>query len=415
MKQIAVIGLGYIGLPTAILAAKSGYDVLGFDVDESKICKIKNGDPSIIEPQIKENLLDVLSSEKFEVSSILKPADCFIVAVPTPFKEGKKADLSFVFSAAKSIAKVLKKDDLIILESTIPVGTTELVAEFLERESGLVAKKDFLVAHCPERVLPGRIFYELVKNDRVVGGIDQESCNAAKKFYAAFVEGDIHTTDDKTAEMVKLVENSSRDVQIAFANQVAAMARDAKIDPYEVINLANRHPRVKILNPGCGVGGHCIAVDPWFLIESFPKSTTLLQSARDVNDLRPREIINEVSKLVEKIKQEKNILKVKVLVLGLTFKPGVDDLRESPALKIAKDLNLQKDVDLFACEPNVTSEKISHLGFLSTALNEGLKNCDLIVSLVLHKEFKNIPLNIIQSKLIIDTCGLIHELERGKE
>ena len=310
MKQVVIVGLGYIGLPTSILSAQSGYEVLGFDIDENKVLKIQNGDPTIVEPEINGRLLNVLKQKTFKAASKLQQADCFVIAVPTPFKEEKVADLSHVFDAAKSVANVLRKGNLVILESTIPVGTTQKVASFLEKESGFKTGVDFFVAYCPERVLPGKIFQELVSNDRVIGGINQNSAKLAKDFYSAFVEGELYLTDDKTAEMVKLVENSSRDVQIAFANDVASMAKNVGIDPYKLIELTNKHPRVNVLKPGCGVGGHCIAVDPWFLIESFPQETKLLQTARFINDARPNEIVGQV--LIESKKFKKKGRKPKV-------------------------------------------------------------------------------------------------------
>ena len=290
MKTISIVGLGYIGLPTGIVAALSGYKVFGFDIDSKKVESINSGDPLILEKGIKEKLTTVLKKNSFKSFDSLQSADCFIISVPTPFLKqdinitDKKADLSYVFDASKNIASVLKKGDLVILESTVPVGTTLKVAEFLEKESGLISSKDFFVAHCPERVLPGRIFEELVFNDRIVGGVCKESGLLAKEFYSKFVDGYIYITDHKTAEMVKLVENSHRDVNIAFANEVSSMAKKSNIDPFKVIELANKHPRVNILNPGCGVGGHCIAVDPWFLIQTFPKDSQSIKTARIIND-----------------------------------------------------------------------------------------------------------------------------------
>ena len=272
MKKVSIVGLGYIGLPTAIIAAEHGFLVLGFDIDENKVDKINQGEETIVEPEVAAKLTHVISKETFKATKKLEAADYFIIAVPTPFS--KKADLSYVFNAAKEIAKVLQKGNLVILESTVPVNTTIKLAEFLGKNSGL-KKEDFFVAYCPERVLPGKIFKELIANDRVIGGINDESKELARSFYKSFVKGKIYLTDTKTAEMVKLVENSSRDVQIAFANQVAAMCEEVNINPFEVIDIANKHPRVNVLKPGCGVGGHCIAVDPWFLIESFSKNSTL--------------------------------------------------------------------------------------------------------------------------------------------
>jgi UDP-N-acetyl-D-mannosaminuronic acid dehydrogenase len=413
MEKISIVGLGYIGLPTAILAAQNGYQVFGFDVDQEKIDKINFGDPTIVEPEITERLLAVIASKKFKAHSQLQEADCFVVAVPTPFiknTDPKEADLSFVFAAAKNIAKVLEPNNLVILESTIPVGATEQMSKILEQESGLKLGVDFFVAHCPERVLPGRVFYELVNNDRVIGGMCEHSAQRAKDFYSKFVKGKLFLTDDKTAEMVKLVENSSRDVQIAFANSVAAMAQKVGINPWNVIELANRHPRVNILNPGCGVGGHCIAVDPWFLVQTFPDETKLLSTARVVNDQKPFKVIKDVLKECECLKT-KGIKTPKVLALGLTFKPDIDDMRESPSLKIAQELNAKKEeLELLICEPNMQNFDLQKLGFSNTLdLTNGLDQADIVLILVKHKEFMQINNLNLNNKIIIDTCGLVRD------
>ncbi|MFA5074623.1 MAG: nucleotide sugar dehydrogenase [Candidatus Babeliales bacterium] len=413
MKQISVVGLGYIGLPTAILSAQSGYKVFGFDTNKQKIDEINLGITPILESGINQRLFSVIRDKSFQVFYELQPADCFIIAVPTPFEqESKKADLSYVFDAGSRIAKKLKHGDLVILESTVPVGTTAKLSNMLQNISGLTLGLDFFVAHCPERVLPGKIFQELVENDRVIGGTCHYACQLAKNFYSKITKGYLYLTDDKTAEMVKLVENSSRDVQIAFANTVDLMCKQAGINSNQVIEIANKHPRVKILNPGCGVGGHCIAVDPWFLIESFPEVTKFLKQARDVNDKKPYFVIDSVLKKVANLK-EKNILIPKVLALGLTFKPDVDDIRESPALKIVKKLNIKKDVlELAVCEPNVNTSILQKLGFNKILkLQDGVKWADLILILVDHSEFALIKKFELKNKEIIDTCGLIYKLD----
>ena len=419
MKHVCVVGLGYIGLPTAILAAQHGYQVLGFDVDSEKVKKINEGDPTILEPGIVQNLYQVLNNKKFYASNVLSDADCFLIAVPTPFKKEekidqiKKADLSYVFDACKKISKVLRPGNLVILESTVPVGTTAKMAKFLEQESGLKLGLDFFVAHCPERVLPGKIFQELVNNDRVIGGVCQKSGQLSKDFYSKFVKGLLYLTDDKSAEMVKLVENSSRDVQIAFANQVEAMCMQAGIDANSVIKLANRHPRVNILSPTCGVGGHCIAVDPWFLIESFPKQSQLLQTARVINNQKPLDVIDIILKKVEILK-EKNVVRPKVFILGLTFKPDVDDMRESPALKIAQELKTNKNIEIAVCEPNVEKESLFNLGFDNyKELSEGAFWADIIVILVKHTTFFALRSLTVDQKIIVDTCGLMREVNKG--
>ncbi len=405
MKKVCVMGLGYIGLPTAIVSAESGFETLGFDIDESRVKKIKNYDPVIKEAEIGTRLESALKFFGLRVESRIELADCFIVAVPTPFYEDKTPDLSYVFNACDILATVLKAGDLVLIESTVPVGTTELCAKKIEDKTGLIAGKDFYIAHCPERVLPGRIFYEIVNNSRIIGGINKESVNVAKEFYQKFVYSELYLTNASTAEMVKLVENSSRDVAIAFANQVADMAKSVGLSPYEVIELANKHPRVKILNPSCGVGGHCIAVDPWFLIKQFTESTQLLKSARDINDNRPEQVISEIKDFV------KNLKIPKILCLGLTYKQDTDDLRESPALYIARQLSKLKDYQVSVCDPLVSEQALPELNFINldaTNCAQILSSYDLIVCLVSHKEFKILRNFISNSANILDFCGLMH-------
>ena len=411
MKRVSVVGLGYIGLPTAILASQAGYDVYGFDINDEKVKKINSGDPVIFEPEISERLWKALRAGNFKAVSDLQYADCFIISVPTPFKENKTADLRHVFHAGEIIAKRLMPGNLIILESTVPVGTTEKLALFLEEISGLKLGIDFFLAFCPERVLPGKIFKELVENDRIVGGMCQYSCDLAYKFYSKFVTGFIHITDDKTAEMVKLIENASRDVQIAYANQVAAMCAAANIDPYNVIELANKHPRVKILSPTCGVGGHCIAVDPWFLIESFPEETELLKAARKINDQKPNIIISRVLDKVDELRLL-GANKPKILALGLAFKPDVDDIRQSPALYIAQALNQKNDIlELHTYDNNINKDDFGKNGLKYFAdLWQAIKWADIILILVKHKEFTLLREDAFGSKVVIDTCGLFYEV-----
>lgn len=411
MKRISVVGLGYIGLPTAIVAAQAGYEVFGFDANQDKIDKINSGDSTIFEPEISDRLWNVLSKATFKAYKDLQYADCFLIAVPTPFNADKTADLSHVYSASEVVAQRIMRGNLVILESTVPVGTTEAVAAKIEEVSGLRLGVDFFVAYCPERVLPGKIFKELVDNDRVIGGTCQRACELARLFYSKFVKGFLHITDDKTAEMVKLVENSSRDVQIAFANQVAAMSVAAGIDPFQVIELANRHPRVKILSPGCGVGGHCIAIDPYFLIEKFPQESRLLQAAREVNEQRPAYVVDKVLAKVQELK-DLGVTRPNVLALGLTFKADVDDIRESPALKIA--LNLREraaELDFYAYDHNVSKETYQRLGLeFIHDLWKSIKLADIVVVLVKHKEFHFIREEVFERKIVIDPCGLLHDI-----
>ena len=429
MNKISILGLGYIGLPTALIAATHNFEVTGFDTDPKKIFYLKAGLCPIIEPGLQELLSQTRVSQapvsqapvsqarankKFHVSNKLQPADCFIIAVPTPITRDtsvrdKKVDLSYVLAATRSIAKKLAHGNLILLESTVPVGTTQKLAKLLEQETGLKASKDFYLAHCPERVLPGRIIKELVENDRIIGGICQRSSQLATEFYKTFVTGDCYQTDDKSAEMVKLVENSSRDVQIAFANQVAGMCEQADIDPFKVIELANKHPRVNLLKPGCGVGGHCIAVDPWFLIEGFPEQTKLLKTARETNDSKPGQVIEDVIRQASALAIAKK-QKPTVLALGLTFKPDVDDMRESPALQIAQKLAKQNGLNLLVCEPNIEQKKLSTLGFTNiVTIENGLEQADIVLALVPHTPFKKIDQSNLRNKIVIDPCGLFEK------
>ncbi len=409
MKKICIIGLGYIGLPTAVVAAEHGFDVIGYDVDAKRVERINNFDPVIDEPEVYERLKPLVESKKLQATTTIEAADCFVIAVPTPFKEEKKADLSYVFHATKALIPVLKNGDVVIIESTIPVGTTDQCAQLLEQETGMKAGKDFFVAHCPERVLPGKIFFELVYNARIIGGINKESMNQAKLFYKKFVKGSLYLTNATAAEMVKLVENSSRDVAIAFANQVASMAYSIGLDPFEIIELANKHPRVKLLNPSCGVGGHCIAVDPWFLIETFPEQSKLLRAARIINDEKPHQVVACVELWVEEFKKN-NGKKPTVLALGLTFKADVNDLRESPALEIAHALAQKDDISLLLCEPHVETAIVqTRINKPHVALHDGIQDADIIVCLVHHTQFKTLDRDTLKSKKILDFCGLFYQ------
>lgn len=408
-KKVAVLGLGYIGLPTSLVMAQAGLEVLGIDVDQARVDAINAGDPVIQEPETFEKLQIVRGAGTFRASTHLEAADYFIIAVPTPFLADKKADLSYVFAASDAIASVLTAGNTVVLESTVPVGTTKELANRLEQKTGMKAGTDFFVAHCPERVLPGKIFYELVYNARIVGGIDQVSMRKAQDLYEQFVEGSLYLTDATTAEMVKLVENSSRDVEIAFAHQVAAMAASVGLNPYEVIELANKHPRVDILQPSCGVGGHCIAVDPWFLVETFPHESRLLKMAREVNDARPHEIVATLRGAVAEW-QKKHGRKPVVLSLGLTYKPNVDDMRESPSLAIAKILSADPTLDLLVAEPHINKKKLETLfGDRIVSLQDGVERADIIVYLVAHTRFRVLDEKLLAGKQVFDFCGIRHE------
>lgn len=404
-KKVSVLGLGYIGLPTAVLCADAGFSVFGFDIDAERVEAINSGDPVIQETDLTEKLMIALGTGRFVASTTLHSADYYIIAVPTPFKENKKADLRYVMAAAESISHVLKQGNTVILESTVPVGTTALVAQFLQDKTGLVPGKDFYLAYCPERVLPGQILKELVENDRVIGGYDTSSLPTVQAFYAAFVTGQIYLTNATSAEMVKLIENSSRDVQIAFAHQVASMAYAQGLDPYEIIALANKHPRVNILNPTCGVGGHCIAVDPWFLIESFGAQTALLQAARMVNDTRPFEVVEQIFKAV-RAWQAEHSRACTVLLMGQTYKPDVDDMRESPAVRIADTVREHKAIRMLVCEPYLNNKTVALYGDAAVSIQEGLEQADMVVFLVAHTRFKVIDQKLLAGKRVLDFCGI---------
>ena len=407
MSSVSVIGLGYVGLPTAVLAAQCGYDVTGYDIDFNKLEKIKNGDPTIVEPEIFQRLNEVLLTEKLKISSKLQPSDCFLISVPTPLKNDKKSDMSAVYDAGEKIAAVLKQGDLVILESTVKVGTTMKLAKILEDKYGLKLGINFYVAYCPERVLPGNTFKELIENNRVIGATCLGAAELSKDFYSKFVKGKLEFADDKTAELVKLIENSSRDVQIAFANQVDEMAKEIGIDSYNVIRIANKHPRVNILNPTCGVGGHCIAVDPWFLIESFPKNTKLLQISRSINDKKPGAIISDVLNKAEEFKQLNNRKPI-ITALGIAFKPDVDDVRESPALKIANELNQKDNLDFYVYDPFIDKKNFNNNNLKTfDKLNDAIKKADIILFLVKHSLFFQIKEKEFFGKQLIDTCGLM--------
>ncbi|MCA9770535.1 UDP-N-acetylglucosamine 2-epimerase (non-hydrolyzing) [Candidatus Dependentiae bacterium] len=417
MKKVCVVGLGYIGLPTAIILADSGFDVVGFDVDVQRVQRINQGDPVIQEPEIYEKLQTVLSSKQLQAVIEMPKADYFIIAVPTPLKENKQADVSAVFAAAEQICEVLKKGNVVILESTVPVGTTQKLAEFLEKRTALKVGIDIFVSHCPERVLPGKIFKELVENSRVIGGLNRICVEQAQYLYKYFVQGALYLTNAATAEMVKLVENSLRDVEIAFAHQVAAMADAAGLNPYEVIELANMHPRVNILRPTAGVGGHCIAIDPWFLVQTFKNEATLLHTARIINEQRPQTLVKKIKDTVASW-QMKNTGTCTILLLGATYKPNVDDLRESPALSIAKTLIQEKVGNLLVCEPYVNKESmIQHVGDCVVKASDGLEVADVVVYLVAHRRFKAIDRKLLRNKIVLDFCGLLYKgiEEAGKQ
>ncbi len=394
MEKICVLGLGYVGLPTASLLATKGYSVSGIDVKKEVVEQINQGKVHIVEPDLDVMVKSAVQSGNLKAYTEPQPADIFIIATPTPFKDDNQPDLQYVFSAAKAISKVVKDGDLIILESTSPVGTTEQVQKIIVTECPQLSNLHF--CHCPERVLPGRVLHELIDNDRVIGGIDEQSTEKAMEFYQHFVRGELLETNARTAELAKLVENTSRDVNIAFANELSIVCDQLGIDVWELIALANRHPRVNILRPGPGVGGHCIAVDPWFIVSSAPDATQLVQTARKINDSKPNWVVDRIT---DKAKRFKDPV---IGCLGLAYKPDIDDLRESPALSIARRLTAMKIGKVIVCEPNVTAVDGLDLLPLDTLLDKA----DILVALVGHRQFKRIPMGRLEEKIVLDTCGV---------
>ncbi len=396
-KTICVIGLGYIGLPTASLLATKGYSVLGVDVAPSVVETINAGDIHIVEPELDILVRSAVGSGNLRASLTPEPADVFVIAVPTPFKGDHEPELAYVDSATDALCPHLSPGDLVILESTSPVGTTERVAARIAQKRPELTEADrVFVAHCPERVLPGHILRELIENDRIVGGVDGPSTDAAVRFYETFVSGEVIATNARTAEMCKLTENSYRDTNIAFANELSMLCHELGMNVWELIRLANRHPRVDILNPGAGVGGHCLAVDPWFIVHSAPDTARLIRTAREVNDGKAHWVVDRV---VEKASRFRDPV---VVCLGLAYKPDIDDLRESPALEIAKALTAKVDGTVLAVEPNITAYE----GLEITDLHDALERADIVVALVSHREFKRVDRALLQAKVLIDACGV---------
>lgn len=381
-KKICILGLGYIGLPTAALLANRGYKVHGVDVVQSTVDIINKGEIHIIEPELDIFVKAAVHSKNLVASLSPCIADVFIIAVPTPFKGDHEPDLSYVISATKSIVPFIKDEAIIILESTSPIGTTQLIHDILKEEK--INTDTLYIAHCPERVLPGHIMKELVENDRIVGGLTPEATEKVTELYKTFVEGEVYQTDANTAEMAKLTENSFRDVNIAFANELSILCDKFNINVNELITLTNKHPRVNVLQPGAGVGGHCIAVDPWFLVHSGKSDAKIIRAAREVNTYKTEWVINKIKLKALEFEKTHN-RKPKIACLGLAFKPDIDDLRESPALYITKKL-LSEGFSILAVEPNIET----HPNLTLTPLSQATKEADIMVALVKHKEFKGI-------------------------
>ncbi len=421
-KAISVVGLGYIGLPTAAIFASRKVKVIGVDVNQHAVDTINRGQIHIIEPDLDMVVHAGVTEGYLRAFTKPQPADAFLIAVPTPFKEGPTGshhpDLDYIESASKSVATVLKAGDLVILESTSPVGATEQLAAWLAQARPDLTfphthgeSSDIRVAYCPERVLPGKVLQELVQNDRVIGGLTPKCSEAAAKLYKIFVQGDCVITNARTAEMCKLTENSFRDVNIAFANELSIICEKQGIDVWELIALANRHPRVKILQPGPGVGGHCIAVDPWFIVSSNPEEAKIIKTAREVNDEKPAWIINKIKEAINFVNDKREGRSTKALTIscfGITFKANIDDLRESPSLAIASHIATESKVSLLIVEPNI-SELPNELAGRArlVGINEALEKSDICVLLVAHKEFSVIKLNDMFKKKVIDACGVL--------
>jgi UDP-N-acetyl-D-mannosaminuronic acid dehydrogenase len=412
--KVSVIGLGYIGLPTAAIMAKKNITVVGFDINKKIVETINKGKVHLYEPGLEEIVKECVENKSLCASSDLSESDVFIVAVPTPFKQNKAPDLSYIKQAAFTIAPLLRKGNTVILESTSPVGATEKLANWLSsKRKDLIfpvfssnAQADIAIAHCPERVLPGKIIKEIVENDRIIGGVSKNCAKSASLVYKKFVKGECRETDSRTAEMSKLVENSFRDVNIAFANELSLISEKLGVDVWELIELANQHPRVSILNPGPGVGGHCIAVDPWFIVNSAPKESKMIKVAREVNDSKPNFVLKEIKRCIK----SKNLdpSKITISCFGLSFKPDVDDLRESPALKISNKVSEIGFKKQYIIEPHIVDlpDSLNNKDINLVELDEGLKKGDILLFLVNHSSFYGLKKNFMKNKIVINPVGL---------
>lgn len=393
------MGLGYIGLPTAIIAAKNGIKIIGVDINPKVVEMTNRGKLHIVEPGMEKLLQEVVQSGKLCASTIPEVSDAYFIVVPTPFKGNHEPDISYVESATRMVLPFLKEGDLYVIESTSPVGTTDKMAQLIFSERPEL-KNSIYIAYCPERVLPGNVIYELVHNDRVIGGINEASTKKAQEFYGQFVQGTLHPTNCKTAEMCKLTENSSRDSQIAFANELSIICDKAEINVWDLINLANKHPRVNILQPGCGVGGHCIAVDPYFISSEFPAESKMISTAREVNNYKAFWCSEKVQSAMLRFELD-NKRKPVVAMMGLAFKPNIDDLRESPAKYITtKVMQSCNNAEILVVEPNIKEHNV----FKLTDYREAYKKADIIVFLTAHNQFRELEWD--DNKVILDFCGI---------
>lgn len=393
------MGLGYIGLPTAIIAAQHGIKIIGVDINPKVVDMTNQGKLHIIEPGMQELLQEVVADGRLKASTIPEESDAYFIVVPTPFKGDHEPDISYVEAASRTVIPFLKEGDLFVIESTSPVGTTDKIQNIIFTLRPELKDKIY-IAYCPERVLPGNVIYELIHNDRVIGGMNDDSTDKAIDFYSRFVQGNLHRTNCKTAEMCKLTENSSRDVQIAFANELSLICDKADINVWELINLANKHPRVNILQPGCGVGGHCIAVDPYFITADFPMESKIIATARNINNYKTFWCAEKVQNAMLKFELE-NHRKPIVAMMGLAFKPDINDLREAPAKYItSKVMQSCNNADVIVVEPNVQEHNV----FKLTDYKEAYSKADIVVFLVAHTPFKSLPYD--EKKIILDFCGI---------
>ena len=407
-SRISVIGMGYIGLPTSAVFADNGVDVIGVDVNPSAVDSINRGEPHIVEPELDVLLRKVVQAGKLRATLTPEQADAFILAVPTPFQGDHEPDLSYIEAAAKAIAPVLEKGNLVILESTSPIGTSEQLSRWLgahradltfPHQTGELS--DIRIAHCPERVLPGQILREVVQNDRIIGGLTRKCAQAATALYRIFVKGQIHLTNARTAEMAKLTENAFRDVNIAFANELSLICDKLRINVWELIRLANQHPRVNILNPGPGVGGHCIAVDPWFIVAADRENSRLIRTAREVNDAKPHFVVEKVRAHAAKLKEPV------IACLGLSYKANVDDLRESPALDIVAELGRMRIGEILVVEPHINAlpKELAELGLALADFDQATEKANILVLLVDHASFLTVDHDVVKDKIVVDTRG----------
>ena len=416
VSTVSVIGLGYIGLPTAAMFASRKVKVIGVDINQHAVDTINQGQIHIVEPELDMIVHAAVTEGFLRASTKPEPAEAFLIAVPTPFKGDHVPDLSYVRAAAESIAPVLKKGDMVILESTSPVGTTEQMLQWLVAarpdlcfpvEGAVASDIDVNVAYCPERVLPGHVIRELVENDRIIGGLTEACAKRAADIYRVFVEGELLFTNARTAEMAKLTENAFRDVNIAFANELSLISDNLDINVWELIKLANHHPRVNILQPGCGVGGHCIAVDPWFIVDKTPEQARLIRTAREVNDYKPQWVLEKVRAAVDAlVATGRDEASITVALLGLSFKPNIDDLRESPALQIAKLFAAETRTSLLLVEPNIDTLPTAMASQTLVSVEDAISQADVIGLLVNHREFSGIKAKLKQHTRVIDAVGI---------